>query len=478
MKFIIKFFPEITIKSKPVRKRYVSVLQNNISVSLKKALRWYEVKSNWDNIEVFINDAKNEEIAIDVLKNVPWIKYFIKVSTYDFIDFEDTYDKIINFYWDKLEWKRFVARAKRVWSHDFSSGEIERFIWWKILQNFSWVKVDLHNPEVKVSFEVRDNILNVIEHRFEWIWGYPVWVQDRALSLISWWFDSPVASFLSMKRWVKLDYVFFNLWWSAHEIWVKQISHYLWHTFSPSISSSFITVNFENVITQLLTKVHHKLRWVILKRLMLKVADKIHNSWDYNWIITWEALWQVSSQTLKNLEVITKASENLVVRPLITMDKEDIINISRRIWTHDFSANMPEYCWVVSDKPSTWAKLEWVLEEEAKLSDDLLDNIMDNIEVTPMYNLLHNVSNISKIEEVFEISDNDIVIDLRDEFRHTKFPLEDEHIWIPFYEINNRFKDLDSDKNYLFYCDKWIISNLHALYLKDKWFNNIKIYRP
>lgn len=477
MKFIIKLFPEITIKSKPVRKRYVQALQTNISATLKKWIVGYNVKATWDHLEVFIDNPEHEEIAISVMKKIPGIHSFIKVSTHPFSDFHWAYLDMMKYYEDKLEDKTFVVRIKRTWNHDFKSTDLERYIGWGILKNVSGTKVNLHTPDITVKAEVKEDEIHVIEDQYKWIWGYPVWVQDRVLSLISWGFDSPVASFLAMKRWAKVDYVFFNLWGKAHEIWVKQISYYLWHTFSPSISSNFITVDFEEVVWELLKNVHHKFRWVILKRLMLKVSDKIHDNFDYNGLVTWEALGQVSSQTLKNLEVITKASTSLILRPLITMDKDDIINISREIWTHDYSANMPEYCGVVSDKPSTWAKMERVLEEEANLTEGIVERAYEGRVVKPMYSLLNDVNEISKVDEIYELS-NEVLVDLREDFRKKIKPLEEEALEIPFFEINNRFKTLDQDKEYAFYCDKWVLSNLHALYLKDKGFNNIKVYRP
>lgn len=476
MKFIIKLFPEITIKSKPVRKRYINTLSHNISESLKKWITGSSVKSHWDNVEVFVEDY-NEDVAISVLSKIPGIHSFIKVKSYEYVDFDDTYEKVADYYSELVKWKTFVVRAKRAWEHKFKSTDIERYVGYLFLQKIEGAKVDLHNPEVTISFEIRDDILNVIEDKHRWIWGYPVWVQDRVLSLISWGFDSPVASFLTMKRWAKMDYVFFNLGWNAHEIWVKQISHYLWHTFSPATNSKFITVNFEEVIWDLLQNVNHKYRWIILKRLMLKVTDLIYKTWDYAWIVTWEAIGQVSSQTLTNLWVITQATENLILRPLLTTDKDDIIKLSRVIWTHDFSANMPEYCWVVSDKPSTWAKYSKILEEEENLTEGIIERAFEWREEKPCYKLLDDVREISKIEEIFEITD-ETIIDIREISRIQKFPLEDKNIHIPFFQINNKFATLDQTKTYAFYCDKWVISNLHAVYLKDKWFNNIKVYRP
>lgn len=95
----------------------------------------------------------------------------------------------------------------------------------------------------------------------------------------------------------RVDFLFFNLGWITHEIWVKQISKYIHQSFSPSYKAKFISVNFEKLSYEILTKVETKYRWVILKILMHKVAEMITQTNAYYAIVTGESIWQVSSQT-------------------------------------------------------------------------------------------------------------------------------------------------------------------------------------
>lgn len=483
MKYIIRLFPEITIKSKPVRQKFIKKLYNNLNKHLELITVDFDSRYFWDKIEVDVYDDRILDEVELTLSRVPWIAYISKVKEYDLIDFDDCFLKVKETYEKKLENKTFVVRVKRAWTHAFTSIDLERYIWWGINQHIAWTKVKLKNPEITISLEIKDDKFYLIDKKIEGIWGYPVWVQNKALSLISWGFDSPVASFLMAKRWIKVDYLFFNLGWIAHEIWVKQITHYIWKTFSPSYKANFVTVDFEEVIKELLTNVNHKYRWVILKRLMFMVANKITEKYWYEAIITWEALGQVSSQTLTNLDVITKASNTLVLRPLIASDKDDIINISKKIWTYDYSASMPEYCGVISDKPSTAAKLEDVLAEEEKLVEWIIERAFENRKTQKLVDLLDDIweLDIKTLEEVNLIWEWEIVIDLREENNIKKSPLridETKKLEIPFYEINIKFRDLDKEKTYLFYCDKWVLSKMHWLYLKEHWYDNIKIYRP
>jgi tRNA uracil 4-sulfurtransferase len=484
MKYIVKISPEITIKSKPVRKRCILKLKNNI----KKHLDFNGIKSHitwvWDSINV---EWKEGIQTKEILKKIAWIAHFMEVDTCllpeketDIFDF--VFQKAKEFYLEKIENKTFVVRVKRSWNHNFRSIDLERYIWGGLLQNTQNAKVKIKDSDITVKIEIKDNKLHIIKNIEKWLWGYPIWFQDRVLSLISWWFDSGVSTYSMMKRGSLVDYLFFNLWWSAHELWVKQVSYYLWKTFSiPHKRARFITINFEEIIAELLTKVHHKYRWILLKRFMLKVASKISED-HYYALIKWDSLGQVSSQTLKNMHVIDKASTNLVLRPLISYNKQEIIDISKDIWTYNCACNMPEYCWIISDKPSTWAKLEDIEKEEENIDINVLEKAIENKKVEFVKDLIteYNTEQKTEIELSFEVLNNEIIIDIRQDSEKKKTPLVLEKIEIlevPFFEINHKFKDLDQTKTYLFYCEKWVLSNLHWLYLKEKWFNNIKIFR-
>jgi len=483
MKYIVKIAPELSIKSRPVRKRAILLLKNNIKKHLEYNNLKVNVTSSWDRINV---EWKDEKIW-NIIKNIPWLSNFLEVETFLLPENEENYfefilEKIKVYYLDKIENKSFVVRVKRIWKHNFKSMDLERFLWWGLLKFSNNTKVNLHNPDITVSLEVKDLKVHIIKNKVEWMWGYPVGFQDRVLSLISGGFDSGVSTYSMMKRWCEVDYLFFNLWWSAHELWVKQVSYYLWKTFSiPHKRARFITVNFEGVIKELLEKVNHKYRWIILKRFMLKVASIISKNCYYS-LVKWDSLWQVSSQTLKNMYVIDKASSTLVLRPLISFNKQEIINISKEIWTYNFACNMPEYCWVISDKPSTWATEEEILNEEIKISENLLINAIENRKIEFVKEMMEQYKwKDSTIMEVVSLPwNNEIIVDLRESFIIKKTPLKLEWIEvmeIPFFDINYKFEALDNTKTYLFYCDKWILSNLHWLYLKEKGFNNIKVYR-
>jgi thiamine biosynthesis protein ThiI len=144
---------------------------------------------------------------------------------------------------------------------------------------------------------------------------------------------------------------------------------------------------------------------------------------------------------------------------------------------------MPEYCWVISDKPATWAKLEDILAEEENILEEVLIRAVEWRKTEFVRNMMEEYKNkdATEIEVAFLPWNEEVVIDIREEadIKKNKLILENvEILEIPFFEINYKFKGLDQTKDYLLYCDKWVLSNLHGLYLKENWFDNIKIFRP
>lgn len=484
MKFIIKVSPEIIVKSKPVRKRAIRLLTKNIKIFLKDYEDDVKINDLWDRIDININsnfdEYKKKEI-INILSFIPGIYNFYEVIEKDFQNLDSLFSDIKESFLSSIEWKTFVVRVNRTWRHIFNSMEAERKIGGLFLQNANSTKVNLKNPDITIQIDIKQDKYFVIQNKFVWIGGYPVGFQEKVLSLISWWFDSGVSTYLTMKRWCEVDFLFFNLGWIAHELGVKQVASYLNKKFSKNYKARFITINFEKIIKTIITKVNHKYRGIILKRLMLKCACVVWQKYHFA-LVKGDSLWQVSSQTLINISVINKASSMLVLRPLTTYDKQEIIDISKKIWTYNFACNMPEYCGVISDKPATKSEEEAIIKEELNIVEEEVLEAINTRKVEKIQEVLSE--DLWEIEKWLEVSylpsKEEIIIDIRDIEKIEKDPLN--VIWstilnIPFFDINHKFENLDQSKTYLFYCERWVLSKLHALYLKEKGFNNVKIFR-
>src|SRR5690606_25517251 len=174
--------------------------------------------------------------------------------------------------------------------------------------------------DITLTMEIKDQTVYLVEKRYAGLGGFPVGTQEDVLSLVSGGFDSTVASFLAIKRGLKTHYCFFNLGGAEHETAVKEVAWYLWNRFAATHRVKFITVPFEAVVAEILEKVSPSNMGVVLKRMMLRAAERIAKRGRIDALVTGEAVAQVSSQTLPNLAVIDEVCSKLVLRPLITMD--------------------------------------------------------------------------------------------------------------------------------------------------------------
>ena len=338
--------------------------------------------------------------------------------------------------------------------------------------------VDLRNPEVTIRLELINNQLNIITIKHAGLGGFPLGTQGDILSLMSGGFDSTIASYLTMKRGIKTHFIFFNLGGIAHEIGVKQVALYLWSKFGASHRVSFISVPFDDVIEEIFRSTHESYMGVTLKRLMLLASEKVADEMDIDALLTGESVAQVSSQTLRNLALIDQVTNKLILRPLATMNKPEIIKIASEIGTRRFAENMPEYCGVISKNPITHGSYKRMEKEAKRFDYSVLDNAVENAQTIYVDEIVDDVTNSAPIEVIHDLNDDKyVVIDIRAEDDCIETTCKS--IKIPFHKLKTEFKKLPQDKEYLLYCEKGIMSQLHAQYLRDaEDVKNVRVYRP
>ncbi|MBC4011772.1 tRNA 4-thiouridine(8) synthase ThiI [Morganella morganii] len=482
MKFIIKLFPEITIKSQSVRLRFIKILTSNIRNVLKDLAEDVAVVRHWDYLEVRVKKEELGEGVADRLTRIPGIHHILQVEERAFTDLHNIYEQTFEMYAASLENKTFCVRAKRRGKHPFSSIELERYVGGGLNQHIPSAKVKLTHPDVTVNLEVEDDKLILVVRRLEGIGGFPIGTQEDVLSLISGGFDSGVSSYMLMRRGCRVHYCFFNLGGAAHEIGVKQVAHYLWNRFGSSHKVRFVAVNFEPVVAEILEKVDDGQMGVVLKRMMVRAASRVAERYGVQAIVTGEALGQVSSQTLTNLRMIDNATDTLVLRPLISHDKETIINLARQIGTEDFARTMPEFCGVISKNPTVKAVKEKIEAEEEKFDFAILDDVVLNAQNMDIRVIAQqSEQQVTEVEMVSELSASDVVLDIRSPDEQEAHPLKIEGTEVrtlPFYKLSTQFGDLPAETTYLLYCDRGVMSRLQALYLAEQGYTNVKVYRP
>ena len=227
-------------------------------------------------------------------------------------------------------------------------------------------------------------------------------------------FDSTVASYLTMKRGIKTHFIFFNLGGVAHEIGVKQVALYLWDKFGSSHNVSFISVPFDDVVTEIFRSTSDSYMGITLKRLMLKASEKIANDMEIDALLTGESVAQVSSQTLRNLALIDQVTNKLILRPLSTMNKIEIMDIADKIGTRRFAETMPEYCGVISKNPITHGSYKRMEEESRKFDYTVLDKAVEDAVSIKVHEIVNDISDIGQMEIISDLSSEDFtVIDIR-----------------------------------------------------------------
>lgn len=495
MKFVIRLHAEITIKSKGVRKRYGKVLVNN----LKKILQRVELPPAaqvkvlwcWDRIEVNVdsNDPLVAEQLSGELQRIPGIAWFsqsheLPLDNSETADFTPILQQVLATWAPRLAHRSFAVRVKRKGKHGFSSLDLERYIGGGVLQNVSGTRVDLKKPDVELRIEVDHEVVRVFGDKQAGLGGFPLPTQETVVSLLSGGFDSSVASFQLLRRGARTHFCFFNLGGDRHETGVRQTAYYLWQSYASSHPLKFISIDFAPVVEEILKHVDNGLMGVVLKRQMLRTAQIVARRINASALVTGEALGQVSSQTLSNLAVIDEAIESLVLRPLITMDKQEIINIAEQIGTADIARSMPEYCGVISVKPNVKAQREAVLEAEEKLDPELLYQVVRAANVEEVRHIGEETDEQAHVvNSVDAVQADEVIIDIRSIDEHEAKPLDDSKLGVeirhvPFFKLATAFAELDSDKHYLLYCEKGVMSKLQALYLHEQGYANVGVYQP
>ncbi|MBW0147791.1 tRNA uracil 4-sulfurtransferase ThiI [Marinobacter arenosus] len=482
MKLLIRPAPEVAIKSKPVRRQQMRHLRQNIRKLLARLDHDIVVEGSWDRVDVAVPEGRGLSGAVvEELLRIPGISTIQEIGVFPFAGLDDVAAKAVDAFADRLAGKTFAVRARRHGEHDFRSIDLERTVGAALMQASSATGVDLKAPDVEVRIEVRDDQFHIAHRKHRGLGGYPLGSVENVMTLISGGYDSSVAAYLMMRRGLRNHFLFFNLGGTAHEVGVRQVVHYLWNRYGASHNAKFISVPFDGVVAEIMRSVNHRHWGVVLKRQMLKAAAEIAKKNNAVGLVTGDAVAQVSSQTLSNLNVVDRASDEVVLRPLISMDKETIINIAREIGTESYARTMPEYCGVISQKPATRAKLHRVEADEAEMDPSVLAGAVEAREETPISRLLETTQTPEDVELVQTPGVDDVIIDVRHPSEGEQSPLmltNNEVVQIPFYELNQQIAELPADRQYLLYCDRGSMSRMHAGHLKAEGHDNIKVYAP
>ena len=365
--FLVRFGVEVTTKARGTRRRFQKRLRRNLEDAARSEGVEVQVEDLWSRFLVTASSPRFEE----ALARVHGVSSFSQVRARIPAELTRIVEVGEAEFSSEVNGRTFAVRARRSGRHAFNSQNVREDLGAALLPYSAGVNLD--HPEVTVSVEVRDREAFLFSGRTEGPGGLPLGVQGKAVCLISGGFDSAVAAWLLLRRGVSLEYVFCNLGGAAYERAVLSVAKVLADRWSYGDHPRIHVVDFEGPLEELRERVTGSFQQVILKRLMYRTADAIARECGAEGVVTGESLGQVSSQTLGNLRCIDDAAELPVLRPLLGMEKPEIIQRAHAIGTGPISAKVREYCAIHAGRPVTHARPDAVTREEEKLSPDLLD---------------------------------------------------------------------------------------------------------
>lgn len=280
--------------------------------------------------------------------------------------------------------KSFKVESKRSdKSFPMTSIQLSQYVGGLLSEEYPNVKVDVHNPELIVNLEVRDYSAYVHGIPIPGAGGMPVGSNGRAVSLLSGGIDSPVSTYMTAKRGVHIIPVHFFSFPYTSEL-AKQKVLDLARIISPYCGKMTVEiVPFTHIQEEIRDKCAEEYFTIIMRRFMTRIAERIAKYNGCSAIVTGESLGQVASQTMEAMAVTEECVSLPVLRPLICLDKTEIISIARKIGTFDTSILPYEDCCTVFTPrhPRTKPRLEDVVEAEKALDiDALVDEAVNGIE--------------------------------------------------------------------------------------------------
>ncbi len=338
-KLILIKYGELTTK-KDNRKMFIKLLANNI----KNLLKDFEFALNFDRVRMYIEVNESDlDLILSKLKMIFGIHSIVvchKVNTNN----DDIKNKVLELVNENNLAKTFKIDTKRAWK-DFPihSMDFNRVVASHVLKNTN-LKVDVHNPDMLVKIEIREDATYIYTNEIKGAGGYPVGVQGKGLLMLSGGIDSPVAGYLTLKRGVDLECLYFES--PPHtsieaQNKVIELANII-NNYSGNIKVNIVP--FTKLQEEIYKNVPSSYNITIMRRMMYRIAEKVAKKNNCKVIINGESIGQVASQTLTSMQVINSVTNMPVIRPVACLDKLEIIKISNDINTYETSILPYEDC--------------------------------------------------------------------------------------------------------------------------------------
>ena len=375
-------FGEIFLKGRN-RNTFYKTATNNIKRNIKD-IGYEDMYS--ESSKLYIKaDRKDFDRLTEEIKKVFGIVYISEVVKCEktLEDISKTSKEMIKYY-EKEKDLTFKVESKRTdKSFSLTSPELNAKIGADILKGYNDLKVDIHNPDFTVFIDVKSSAYIYIK-RTRGLGGLPLGSSGEGLLLLSGGIDSPVAGFMMAKRGMNINAIHFHSYpftsKRAHQKAMDLAKILSKYTGKMTVYS----INLAEIYKAISKNCPRRETTILSRRFMMRIASKISEKYEYQALITGESLGQVASQTIESMSVINESSKYPILRPLIAMDKKDIIEISEKIGSYEKAIEPYDDCCSIfaPDSPVTKPKLKYIEKSEENLDiESLEDEAINNMEI-------------------------------------------------------------------------------------------------
>ncbi|MDD9873020.1 MAG: THUMP domain-containing protein [Deltaproteobacteria bacterium] len=475
---LLRLSGEVSTKARGTRRQFAARLLHNIRDALACEGLAGEALRRHDRLFVRVRDAGAAPAAAAALAHVFGLQSVSPAWRGPAASLAEVVEQGARHFAGRVAGRRFAVRARRVGGRvgrgrgHFRGREVEIALGERLRPGAA--RVDLGDPEVTCGVELYEGSAYFFCDSIPGPGGLPLGSGGRAAALVSGGFDSPVAAWQLARRGIELEYIFCNLGGFGHRLGALRVVHALARAWNYGARPVLHAIDFGEVSRELQAKTEPRYWQVILKRQMLRAAEAVAAETGARAIATGEALGQVSSQTLANLQTIGAACELPILRPLVGANKDEIIALANRIGTGPLSAVVDEYCALVPRRPTTAARRAIIEDQEAELDPALLARAVAARERLDLRSVDPEETGLPEIETC-AVPPGAVVLDLRSrpEFERWHYP---GALQLDFARALDAHSAFATGRSYLLYCEFGLKSahlaermqqrGLHALHFR------------
>ena len=374
-KLLLIKYGELTTK-KDNRNYFIKLLVKSIEEKLVGIN--YEIEKDYYRMFIHTEDIS---LALDKLKNIFGIHEVAIAYKIDDRNIDNICKSAVSIL-SGVSFTTFKIETNRSdKSYEVKSNEVSRIVGSHVLKNIKNIRVDVHNPDIVLNVEIRREAVYLYYESYVGMNGYPVGTMGKALLMLSGGIDSVVAGYLSIKRGVSLDFIYFeSIPHTSLEARNKVLS--LANMLSNYGNTGKVyVVNFTKIQEYIYKNMKSDYLITFMRRMMYRIAENIAKNNGSNAIINGENIGQVASQTLTSIKAVNDVTNFPIIRPLATYDKLEIIDVAKKIGSYDISILPYEDCCTVfvPKHPVINPKLDVVCSEEEKFDFSLLEQALNDI---------------------------------------------------------------------------------------------------